>query len=142
MKVQAQHGFTLIELMITVAIIGILSAVAYPSYTSYIARANRSAVQSFMYKVANKQEQYMLDRRSYATTLAALNLSLPTEVSGKYTLEEPINVSMTATPPTYLIRATPLGAQAVNDAKCGELTLDSLGVKTKSGTAARVSDCW
>ncbi len=141
MKAQAQRGFTLIEVMITVAIIGVLSAIAYPSYLSYIARANRSAVQSFMYKVANKQEQYMLDRRSYATTLAALNLALPNEVTGKYVIEEPIEVLMTATPPTYKIKATPTGAQAVNDAKCGELTLNSLGVKTVSGTAG-VSTCW
>lgn len=142
MNTQAQRGFTLIEMMITVAIVGILAAVAYPSYTSYIARANRSAVQSFMYKVSNKQEQYMLDRRSYATTLAALNMSLPADVVGKYTIEEPITVDMAATPPTYLIKATPVGAQATNDAKCAVLTLNSQGAKTKSGSAASVSNCW
>ena len=59
-------GFTLIELMITVAVIGILAAVAYPSYNDYLIRATRSAAQSFMLDVSNKEEQYLLDARIYA----------------------------------------------------------------------------
>ncbi|MFZ3127492.1 MAG: prepilin-type N-terminal cleavage/methylation domain-containing protein, partial [Rhodoferax sp.] len=62
---RGEHGFTLIELMITVAVIGILAAVAFPSYTQYIVRANRSAAESFMFTVANRQEQSMLNARSY-----------------------------------------------------------------------------
>lgn len=134
------RGFTLIELMITVAIIGILSAVAYPSYTQYIVRANRSAAQSFMFSVANKQEQYMLDARSYASSVSALNLTQPSELSGKYVVTTtPANA---ATPPTYTVTATPQGNQAGKDTKCGTLTLTSAGAKSQSGTATAVSDCW
>lgn len=132
-----QGGFTLIELMITVAVIGILAAVAYPSYTQYIARANRSAAQSFMYAVANKQEQYMLDARSYAASLSALQLTVPADVAGKYTVT--LAADMTTTPPSYLVTATPQGAQAVNDAGCGNLTLNQVGAKTRSGSAG---SCW
>jgi prepilin-type N-terminal cleavage/methylation domain-containing protein len=58
-------GFTLIELMITVAVVAILATVAVPSYTQYVVRANRSAVQRFMLDVANREEQFMLDARQY-----------------------------------------------------------------------------
>lgn len=135
-----QRGFTLIELMITVAVVGILAAVAYPSYTQYIVRANRSAAQSFMFAVANKQEQYMLDARSYASNLTALNMTLPADVAAKYAITS--TSDMTTTPPSYLVTATPQGSQLSNDTKCGTLTLNQLGVKTKSGTASVVSDCW
>ena len=131
-----QRGFTLIELMITVAVVGILAAVAYPSYTQYIVRANRSAAQSFMFAVTNKQEQYMLDARSYASSLTALNVTLPTDVAGKYTVT--LTSDMTSTPATYLVTATPQGNQASRDTKCGTLTLNQVGTKT----ASSVSGCW
>jgi type IV pilus assembly protein PilE len=139
MKRLPSRGFTLIELMITVAVVAILASVAYPSYIQYIVRTHRSAVQSQMYAVANKQEQYLLDQRSYASTLAALNMALPAEVASRYTVT--VAADMTTTPPSYLVTATPIGAQ-LNDTRCGTLTLNHLGVKTQSGTAASVADCW
>ena len=152
MNTRHQRGFTLIELMITVAVIGILAAVAYPSYTQYIVRANRSAAQSFMFSVANKQEQYMLDARIYAggsTALADLNVTVPAEVSSKYTVTVTCTMptaaggcTAVAGTPAYVITGTPIGTQLSNDAKCGTLTLNQLGTKTKSGTASAVADCW
>lgn len=140
MKRQSSRGFTLLELMITVAVVAILASVAYPSYIQHIVRTHRSAVQSQMYAVANKQEQYLLDQRSYASTLAALNMTLPADVASRYTVT--VAADMTTTPPSYLVTATPIGAQLANDTRCGTLTLDHLGVKTKSGTSANVADCW
>ncbi len=116
-------GFSLIELMITVAVLGILAAVAYPSYQDYVRRGNRSAAQTFMMTIAQRQEQYLLTNRSYATAISALNLTQPTETSGRYTFA----LSTTGTPPTaYLITATAIGTQAVD----GALTLSSSGAKT------------
>lgn len=134
------RGFTLIELMITVAIVAILASVAYPSYVRYIVRANRSAAESFMHALANKQEQYLLDARSYAANLAALNIAVPSEVAGSYSFT--VSSNMATTPPSYLITAVPTGAQLSNDTQCGTLTLDNLGAKTYSGTAAALSSCW
>lgn len=135
--------------MITVAVIGILAAVAYPSYTQYIVRANRSATQSFMYSVANKQEQYMLDARTYAGALPELGITIPPEVSTKYTITLSCTMPVAtgtctavAGTPAYAITGTPIGTQLANDAKCGTVTLNQLGAKTKSGTANAVTDCW
>lgn len=149
MKTRHQRGFTLIELMITVAVIGILAAVAYPSYTQYIVRANRSAAQSFMYSVANKQEQYMLDARTYAGALSELSVTVPAEVSSKYTITVSCTMPVAtgtctavAGTPAYVITGTPIGTQLSNDAKCGAVSVNQLGTKTKSGTASAVADCW
>ena len=149
MNTRHQRGFTLIELMITVAVIGILAAVAYPSYTQYIVRANRSAAQSFMYSVANKQEQYMLDARTYAGALSELSVTVPPEVSSKYTITVSCTMPVAtgtctavAGTPAYVITGTPTGTQLANDTKCGTVTLNQLGTKTESGTASATTDCW
>ncbi len=139
---KTQNGFTLIELMITVAIIGILSAIAYPSYTQYVVKSNRSAAEAFMLAVAGKQEQYMLDARLYATNMTALNItSIPSEVSRNYNVPVPANNA--ATPPTYTISAAPIpgGSQATRDTICATLTLDQTGGKGISGTGP-LTNCW
>ncbi|HXU94491.1 MAG TPA: type IV pilin protein [Gallionella sp.] len=134
-----QRGFTLVELMVTVAIIGILAAIAYPSYVQYTVKSNRAAAESFIMSVANKQEQYMLNARQYATTLAALGVAVPADVSRNYTITEPISV--TAIPPGYTITAVPAGNQAANDTKCGSISIDQAGTKGVSGTGT-VAVCW
>ena len=109
---RGEHGFTLIELMITVAVIGILAAVAFPSYTQYIVRANRSAAQSFMFTVANRQEQSMLNARSYFTVATgsaaewvAASIVVPAEVQANYVLT--VTSDNTITLPNYTITAAP-----------------------------------
>lgn len=129
-------GFTLIELMVTVAIVGILGAIAYPSYTRQVAKGNRSAAEAFMFSLANKQEQYLLDNRQITTTVTDL-LTPPAEVTKNYT----VTLAAGATPLSYTITARPSGTQASRDAQCGDLSLKSDGTKGISGTST-VANCW
>ena len=123
-------GFTMIELIIVVAIITILASFAVPNYNSYVVRANRAAAKQFILEIASKQEQYRLDARQYATDITGsgagkLNMVPPTE-AGRYDFA----LAACAAPcATYTITATPKAAfpKQVED---GWLAMDHLGTKT------------
>ncbi len=120
-------GFTLIELMIVVVIVGILAMIALPIYENHVIRGNRSAAQAAMMDIANRQQQHLLANRVYAIQ-AELNYPLGTEVSGHYGYGITVdNNPADGTPmPSFTITFTPTGRQA----KDGVLTLNSQGVKT------------
>lgn len=133
---KVERGFTLIELMVTVAIIGIIVAVGYPSYTQHIARTHRKAAQSVMHTLLSKQEMVAVAVEGYTTDLAKLNVNLPAEVTARYTITLATNAGP---PPWHSVRAVPFGEQAAADAKCGTLTLKSTGEKEQTGVG---TDCW
>lgn len=136
------RGFSLIELMIAVAVIGILAAVAYPSYDGYMKRARRSAAQQLMQKIATREGQYLLDARSYNATIAgtgSINITstddwtcAATCTNAYYTIS--VEVNNAATPPTYTIT----GAPTVKQASDGTLTLMSTGAKARTISGSNV----
>lgn len=124
MQRRSQGGVTLIELMIVIAVIGILAAIAYPNYQQYLIKSARAAAQAQMMDLANRQQQFLLANRAYATTATQLNYSLSSDLTSRYTMA--IDTDNAATPPTFEIVFTAIGAQLSD----GAISLDSQGVKT------------
>lgn len=124
---KTQDGFTIIELMIVVAILGILTSIAWPAYTQYVTRSNRAAAQAEMMDIANRQQQLLLSNRAYAASSSTewtnTGYALPADLVGKYAYSITVG---TGTPPSFTVTFTATGSQAGD----GNLTLNSEGVKT------------
>lgn len=126
------RGFSLIEVAIIMAVIAILLSIALPAYREHIRRSVRAEAQSFLTDVATRQHQHLVDKRRFAPSVAALNLTPPEHVKSKF--EDPITVDAPAVvPPTFTITAKAVGDQAKD--KCATLTLDSAGNRGPAG-------CW
>ena len=131
------RGFTLIELMIVIVIIGILFAVALPSYQSSVLRGHRADAQGILMDISAREERFMAQNNTYTTdinTAAGLNIGTTTSNNGYYNLSVAACGGGIAT--CYLLTATATGGQA-NDTDCATITLSSTGVT--SGTTA---NCW
>jgi type IV pilus assembly protein PilE len=128
MKQLQQNGLTLIELMVTVAIIGILAGIAVPNYQENVRKSRRADAKGALLELANAMERHFTETNSY--------LGASTIDRGALYYNLTIN---TATASSYLLKATPIGVQA-ND-KCGTLSLTQAGVRSIS-TTIPVTDCW
>lgn len=130
-KIREIRGFSLIELLIAIAIVGILAVIAYPSYTDYVMSSNRSEAQRELLRYANLQEQVYIDSRSYADDMKGLGESSADKTTR--TKNYLIDVqAQTAT--TFTLRARARLGQ-LNDTGCTSMTVNEVGVKTPSA-------CW
>ena len=119
------RGFSLVELMVVVVIMGILAAIAYPAYTKHVARGNRAAAEAYLMDLAQAEAQYFADSHAYTSTVADLHVTMPDVVAAKYTIQ--IDAPAT-TPPTFTISATPIASTI--QAGDGTLTIDNAGQRT------------
>ncbi len=139
-KYQKAVGFTLIELMVTVAIVGILAAVAYPSYQNYVLKSNRAAATGCLMEYAQFMERTFTQNMTYKPT----NFSLPQlqcnrDLTARYAFALVASAHDTR---TYTLSATPTTVQSKDG--CGVLTYSHTGQKGAKGgvDAAAVRECW
>jgi type IV pilus assembly protein PilE len=139
-----QTAFTLIELLAALAIVGILSALAYPSYLGYVTRSNRAIAKAQLTQIAAREELYFQDNKQYTSALSALGFS-----ADSYCLDNRQHVvactaagrvyrfSVSSTPMTFFATAAPQAQQAERDDRCG-----SLGTNEQGSRTAGRADCW
>jgi type IV pilus assembly protein PilE len=147
-----QNAFTLIELMITVAIVGILAGIAYPSYQDSVMKSRRADAKGALLGFANAMERHFTETSSYCNA-AATTVGTCTNATGNptiYSSTSPVdggtayyNLTINAaTASTYTLYASPTGAQASD--KCGTLTITQTGAKNvvSAATGITAADCW
>lgn len=133
------RGFSLIELMVAVVIVGVLLAVAQPGYTQFVIRSNKAAAKAVLLDVSSRQEQYMMTSGAYASTVTALNVTVPTDVSNYFdvTLTAGTNTASTVTAlqgmPIFTISASgKTGTIQANNPAAGAttaLSINQFGLK-------------
>lgn len=147
MKIQSNNGFTLIELMIVVAIIAILTSVALPAYTSSVIKGKRAEGRAALTELMQQQERYMTQNNSYLAFTNSGGTTSPTTVpfktfSGDSAAKAAYYLSAAACSVTepisicVIVSAQPVGS----DTEAGTLTISSTGTKSCSGSKPSV--CW
>ena len=134
----ASRGFTLIELMVTVAIVGILASIATATYTSQVQKSRRTDARSALLDLAGREEKLFSTTNAYSAAATDLGYAaFPVAVgSGYYN----VSAAVGNPPVTYVITATATGMQ-VNDTSCVTLSVNELGVQSSTGTGTAAT-CW
>ncbi|BBN80946.1 type IV minor pilin protein PilE [Pseudoalteromonas sp. A25] len=127
-------GFTLLEALIVLVILGIVASVAYPSYRNFLVKAARSEAMVVLLDAANKQEQYYVDNRSYTDKLSDIGVPEKTE-NGYYSL------SVTVDEATFEVVAKPIAGPVSGDKECSALMINELGQKLSEGSETK-EYCW
>ncbi|MBK8971954.1 MAG: prepilin-type N-terminal cleavage/methylation domain-containing protein [Hahellaceae bacterium] len=139
---QHKRGFTLIELMVVVAVIGILAAIAYPAYTNNVRKSNRAEAKAAIMEAAARQEKLFAQSFSYARDMTSLGYSANPFVTdnGKYSVAvtNPSSAASPAAATTFTLTATALGAQT--DDSCDGFSITHIG--TKGVSEGTVDLCW
>ncbi|MBD9355669.1 type IV pilin protein [Methylomonas sp. EbA] len=137
-----QIGVTLIELMVTVGIVGILAAIAIPSYSEYIARGNRTDAKAVLLENAQFLERNFTEANSYnKRSDLTTDVTLPYSTSPK-TGTALYNITATLTATTYTLTATPITGGRMATDKCGILSIDQLGQKSVTSASLSADACW
>ncbi len=143
----SQRGITMLELLIVVVIVSIIAAFGYPSYMRYVVNTKRTAATTALLQVADRQQQFFMDNKRYAGSLANLGFAadplflsdqgspVPAGDADAVYVVSLVNVAAT----TYTAIAAPLGGQLERDVKCGTMTLNQAGNRSALGGG---SDCW
>lgn len=134
MKQRLKPGFTLIEVMVTVVLIGILTAIAVPAYSEFLKRSARTEAKAVLLENQLGMEQLFTLNNSYNTPAPTLKFPVsPKTGTAKYNIS--IDTGLTAT--FYRLKAVP-----VTSDKCGTFLIDSTGLRSNSGNSATVAECW
>jgi type IV pilus assembly protein PilE len=131
-----QAGITLIELMTVMAIVGILTAIAVPSYQAYVVRTNRGAAKACLSEYAQFMERYYTTSLTYVGAVPSPGCSTESGLDQRYTFAAPSPAQR-----TYTVTATPIGTQLARDGKCGTLSINQAGDRGATGTGG-LSACW
>lgn len=132
-------GFTLIELMVALAILAIVMAVAIPSYTTYVTRSNRTEGKAILMNAAQALERCYTRYSAYNSANCQVSFPIDSE-NGWYQIAQPASGELSAT--AFTLTATPQGTQATRDTKCGSFTLTQNGTRGVSVEDTAVDDCW
>ena len=141
MNTRRTAGFTLTELMIVVAIIGLLASIGYPAYQDQVQKTRRADAKSVLMEAANAMERYYTAEGSYTDATADDDYPDKSPIDGTLTYYD-IAATITPDGTAYTLTATRSGAQAAD--KCGNLSLSSTGERTIASADAGVTndDCW